>query len=286
MVTSGGTTTTWTVTRNIEGTTQATHTTSTPISIVITAGALDALRGQWNQYGTYASKPNSGMKTGDFYRCTDAPYSFFYNGSAWLPFIDPFPTSLTIPTQSMFSNDNVGSVITETVTNGSILMSATTGDGTTSTIRGRNVTLTSNSAFTCTIVYQPIITANNYNACGLYLDDGTKKYFFCTRYEASTGGAGLSGLDYSAYNTYNGANRWDCAWNYAANQYMWLKLQHASGTRYFSTSPDGGVNWYMLSSSQTTTTYLTPTKIGYCVRPQSTTFPCSMNVVSFSLTYP
>ena len=83
LVTSGGNLTTWTVTRGIEGTTIANHFTGAAIIVILTAGSLDALRTQWNGFGTYASKPTSGMKTGDRYRCTDSPYEYIYNGTTW-----------------------------------------------------------------------------------------------------------------------------------------------------------------------------------------------------------
>lgn len=47
LVTAGGTTTTWTVTRHIEGTTAASHISGDTIYIVMTAGGLTNLVGQW-----------------------------------------------------------------------------------------------------------------------------------------------------------------------------------------------------------------------------------------------
>jgi hypothetical protein len=86
LVTAGGTTTTWTVTRGIEGTVQATHYTGAPIAVILTAGAIDALRAQICQTGLAVSLPSSGMKAGDQYWCTDTVNTYVYNGTTWVIF--------------------------------------------------------------------------------------------------------------------------------------------------------------------------------------------------------
>lgn len=49
LVTAGGTTTTWTVTRGIEGTTASGHPILTPVHVVISAGSLDQIREDWRE---------------------------------------------------------------------------------------------------------------------------------------------------------------------------------------------------------------------------------------------
>lgn len=83
LVTAGGTTTTWTVTRGIEGSTAAAHVIGDVINIVLTATSLDQIRISVNGYGALASIPVSGMKLGDVYRCSDSPLEAVFDGSVW-----------------------------------------------------------------------------------------------------------------------------------------------------------------------------------------------------------
>lgn len=119
LVTAGGTTTTWTVTRGIEGTTAAAHSATETINVVLTAGALDGIRAAISQVGTYASKPSSGMKSGDRYRCTDSPYEYVYDGSAWQAFV--YGYNVTEPVLSNFTQVNVDHTTIDSTHGGLIL---------------------------------------------------------------------------------------------------------------------------------------------------------------------
>jgi hypothetical protein len=81
LVTSGGTTTSWTVTRGIEGTTAASHTAGTLIYVILTAGSLDQIRQDISGYGS--ALPSSGMKRGDQYVLSTTNMPYIYTGSAW-----------------------------------------------------------------------------------------------------------------------------------------------------------------------------------------------------------
>lgn len=79
--------TSWTVTRGAEGTTAAGHANGVDVNHVLTAGALDAIRTNISKVGTWSGIPSSGMKSGDQYTCTDAPYKAIYDGVSWRYFL-------------------------------------------------------------------------------------------------------------------------------------------------------------------------------------------------------
>lgn len=86
LVTAGGTTTTWTVTRAQESTTAVEHATGSVVRFILTAGAIDQLRTDMSGYGTYANLPSAANhKSGDRYQCSDSPLNFIHNGSLWVP---------------------------------------------------------------------------------------------------------------------------------------------------------------------------------------------------------
>jgi len=74
----------------------------------LTAAALNGIRSDISQIGTYANLPSSGMKKGDVYRCTDSVYEFRFDGTLWQPFIGG-NAELVLPPTSSWSWDNQGS---------------------------------------------------------------------------------------------------------------------------------------------------------------------------------
>lgn len=263
-----------------EGTATASKASGVRVSQVITAGVLDLIRSNMVTRDTYANLPSAGNKrAGDSFICTDAPYEFSHNGSIWVPRI-PGQGPVTIPDTSLFSWDNQGSVVSESSTHGFIHLVANNGDGATSVIRGRVATLSS-TTFTYTVLMAPFMTGVNYNSCGIYLDDGTKKFYFCVRFETV---AGFSGLTYNPYNTYNGANRWDVNTWVDFCKPVWMRIQQDGTNRFFQYSSTG-FTWYTLATHGQTT-FLTPSKVGYGARPQHASSPCEQSMLSLSITYP
>lgn len=82
LVTAGAGTTTWTVTRGIEGTTAASHANGAKVAQVLTAGALAWIKPTVSS-GPYASLPANPV-VGERYYCTDSPYILEWTGTEWL----------------------------------------------------------------------------------------------------------------------------------------------------------------------------------------------------------
>lgn len=74
--------TTWTVSRNVEGTTPATHTAGDNVDQILTAGAVTQYRADNVQRGNYASLPSAG-NAGAIYLGNDSPVAARDNGSVW-----------------------------------------------------------------------------------------------------------------------------------------------------------------------------------------------------------
>ncbi|MGC2150784.1 MAG: hypothetical protein WA618_01980 [Terriglobales bacterium] len=85
----------------------------------ITSGGVGALLAQANMTGTFASLPTTVPFAGARYKCTDAPYEFISNGSAWKAFYNGFPASL--PPSSGWTAENCLSPF-PTFTNGNAVI--------------------------------------------------------------------------------------------------------------------------------------------------------------------
>ena len=90
LVTAGGTTTSWTVTRAIEGSTATSHVVATAIYVIITAGSLDQIRQDMVGYGT--SLPGS-PKNGDTYVLTTTGTQYLYTSGVWQPVAYQYSTN-------------------------------------------------------------------------------------------------------------------------------------------------------------------------------------------------
>ena len=123
-VSSGGTGTSWTVIRGIEGTAAVGHTGGTGIHVVLTSTALDNIRKQISAVGTLANLPTSGMKSGDQYQTTDSPYRFIYDGSVWQAFVG----SVYIPTIMGSSFDTADTItLTGNISNSQVSIGVSAG---------------------------------------------------------------------------------------------------------------------------------------------------------------
>lgn len=79
---------------------------------------IDGIRSDQNQIGPIASRPTSGMKKGDRYKCSDSPYDYVYDGSVWQAFV--FGFQVTEPVLANFTQVNIGSSTLDTTQGGII----------------------------------------------------------------------------------------------------------------------------------------------------------------------
>jgi hypothetical protein len=247
-----------------EGTTAVNVGVSTPVTQVITTGALDGIRSDISQIGTYASLPSSGMIKGDRYRCTDSMYEFIYNGTIWVPFVGEHP-QLTIPPTSGWTWANQGSSSVDS-TKGYLYFKFN-GAGS-DNLRAYTRTLPS-TPYTMTIAVKgdwgTVAGGSTSLPLAIVISDGTKYIQFgIFLFEQQGGGPTpyLRLLQWSNTSTsgssYN--NVADVAWFTYFGRIMWLQLVDDGTNLTWNFSFDG-VHWTQFDQ-RARTNYLTPSTIG------------------------
>lgn len=90
-----------------EGSSAANHSSGASVYCILSAGGLAQILADMNQVGPYASRPTStsGARLGMRYRCTDSPYEYIFDGSAWQAFV--FGYNVTEPVLANFTQVNV-----------------------------------------------------------------------------------------------------------------------------------------------------------------------------------
>jgi hypothetical protein len=118
LVTAGGTSTSWTVTRSIEGSSAVSHSSGDLIYALITAGSLNQMRSDMSQQGTYADflALTGTPLDGDRFKQTDGPYEWIYSGanSSWTPFLLGRTTCVDPMDPILGQTTTLGAAITST----------------------------------------------------------------------------------------------------------------------------------------------------------------------------
>ena len=264
---------TFTVSPGQEGTSQAGHSNGATVAQVVTNQALQNFRADSDSFGTYAGTPSPTVQ-GRVFWPTDGPYLQLDTGSAMLPYGPVFP--VTVPNLTGYGYTNQGSS-TVTTTTGNAVMTAPAQASDNLRIFAKNIPST---PFTYTLgVIQTGPGLNNLRA-GLVITDGTK----CVD---------LAIFGNSPFLLING--KWTTVSAYSANYAMlsgtscvipggsliYLRLNDDGSTRTWSFSMDG--KNFVTVSTNGHTDFLTATKIGFFVNPNSgTTFTQTLNVLSIS----
>jgi hypothetical protein len=259
---SGAGNTTWTVTRGAEGTTAATHTNSTAVTHVLTAGAVDQIRSDLCQKGTYANLP-SASKNGIMYWSSNGPILSRDNGSTIDSFGPIYP--LTPPVLGNFTWVNQSSNGSATTTYGGIYLASAGG------VAGYDFKLLVNSApaapYKATMCLLP-----NGAPCGNNTFMG-----ICLRNSSSgkivTFGLGAGNAPFIR------ADKWDSPTALDSGYYsteswiipcpVWLQIYDDNTNRNFNTSADG--QNFALAYQIGRTDFITPDQVGFHIGDQSGT---------------
>ena len=270
-VSSGGTGTSWTVIRGIEGTAAVGHTAGTAMHIVLTSTAIDNLRTQWSGIGTYANLPSSGMKSGDRYKCTDSKLEMIYNGSSWNTFV--MGNLVALPNDSAMSWVNQGTATSDSTSGRCFLTTPNVGGD---NLRCRVLSLPS-TPYTLEIGFMPLMFPVAYATCGMILRD-------------SSGGKIRSiGVQYQGSGTINLYN-WNSATSSAGNVLSSNTSPEGSDLFFFKLYDDGttrstywsndGQDWIQIHS-EANGTWVVPNQYGYMVTGEANGFPAAMSVYHF-----
>lgn len=261
---SGGT---FTVTRGIEGSTAASHLTGAIVAQVLTAGAVDAIRTNVSNEGTFANLPSSG-KTGDQYRCTDQPYGLLYNGSSWDNF---YSTPINAgPLSNWTWVNQTSNSVTASATDANGVVSITIPDC--STLNWRLLTKSVASTPYSYIGYFRHVTFNkNSQTTGMYFYDGTKLMGLELLSQANAN-IWLRVEKLTNVNTDNStvANLGQSGGAFTTplqpstlQSGVWLRLRNDATDIYFDWSLTGSKgDWFNLYS-EAVGSFITPTKVGF-----------------------
>ena len=134
----------------------------------LTPGAMDQLRSDFQQFGTFANLPSTtGQKTGNRYKCTDAPFDYIFDGSAWQAYLNGMQVT-PIVTGNWTT---LGSGGTRTDNSGSISIIGTTGGS--GNVYGVYATVAAGD-FTKYLALNMATPNGNFANCMVGFTDGTK----------------------------------------------------------------------------------------------------------------
>ncbi|MHB9044419.1 MAG: hypothetical protein ACYC35_00615 [Pirellulales bacterium] len=258
--------TTLTVARGQEGTAAASHTSSTAVYHILTAGALDAHdQNDMAAYNTFANRPAAGTP-GRIFLPTDGLFIERDNGSIWEKFGPIWP--MTPPLAADFPTWlNQGSS-TFTDIKGAIFFNCVV--ATSATIRGRVKTYPS-TPFTVEMACLPNTIAYGSSSdvvVGLCIRDSGTGKFQCYGPGGYGYNMGIKGYSYSSYTaSATSITGWPADQHYSESALCWLKYADNGTNRVISTSVDG-YTWTQLVSL-TSADYLTPNQIGICAQAKS-----------------
>ena len=277
-VTSGGTTTTWNVTRNMEGTSVSGHSAGVPIIMVLTSGSLDALRSQWSGVGTFANRPTTGMKKGDTYQCTDSSYLYVYDGASWTVFWGTMKGMVPPPSASSLTWANQGGA-TAVNTDGTLFITAPTNSQ--DSLRYLYKSYPVSTPFTFTVGLTVNFPGVDYCRAGIGISDGTK--IFTHSLLCYHGYSGFWGTEYCQWSILNngsvsGQSFITTGPNPTASPVYLSVTDNGSNVLFYAGTDLTDLTRYQISSVGRTS-YLTPTQIGVFLDTYNTTYASSMRII-------
>lgn len=279
--------TTFTVSRGVEGTTAASHSSGATVTQVLSRDGLLSLGSQIHASDSYFALPSSSIPGRTFWP-TNGSTLFRDDGSLWHPFGPSFPMTSLIDSQ--FSWVNQGSATLDLSHGGAIL--ATPAGAATDNLHLRMKTIPS-APYTITMACIPLIPfPSNFNACGLALrDSGTGKIITFAVSSDSTQvptNLVLSGIKWTDATTFSAfytltptaAADYASLVGFRLGPCLWLQIKDDNSNRSLRISNDG-ISFQSLHSVGRTD-FITPDQIGFFVNQQNASFGLSLNVLSWT----
>lgn len=259
--------TTFTVVRAQEGTQAASHTSTTPVYHVLTAGALDAHdQNDLAAYDTYANRPAAGTP-GRIFLPSDGLFIERDNGAAWEKFGPIWP--MTPPVAADFPTwlnqnaatflDNKGAPYFYCPNNSTALIRA----------RLKAYPAAPFTVETAFLVHAWPYSAGSHVVCGLGIRDSTSGKLQCYGPGGSTSySIYMQGYSYaSATSSATSITGWPSSPHCTDTPLCWLKYSDNGTNRVISTSVNGYTWTQLISLSYTD--YLTPNQIGFITQAYS-----------------
>jgi hypothetical protein len=274
-----------TVTRGAENTTAASHTNSTVVNHIYTAGAMNQAISDNFQIGTVGNfNTNFPLpeKQGRLFVPTDGFFAYHDNASTWTAFGPIFPINPP-PLGNYFTGINLNLPIYQE--NNGTLFVGVDGAG----HFNRWVTTLPSTPYTVTMALTPLVPtwAGDYPAGGLLLRDGLSpgnghNIHFEYQYRSDSG---IWHFRYGRYcNDVGSACYQGEPFVYRApmmGTLIWIRIKDTGTTRSFLYSTNGQ-HWLEMYS-EATNTYITPTQAGFAVGTHSSVFRSSMTIFHWDL---
>jgi hypothetical protein len=253
-----------------EGTTAASRTIGTPITHVLTAGAMRSMFGDYLSVGPFASRPASPF-AGFRYKATDSPVDSVYDGTNWNDFVRD--SKVTLPINGNFSWINQGSA-TVADNGGGVILS--TPNDTSESLHIRKVASLA-PPYTVELGYENLCFPKNSALCGLCVGDSVSTKIITLINEASNFAQELNIDQWSSptnsFNQLVGGNQT------IPIKLVFLKMHNDGTNRLYSWSNDGQ-NWVQIYS-EGNTTFITENYVGFGVATENNGLPAAMQVYHF-----
>ena len=247
-------------TSGFDGSTPVSVASGTQVTEVITAGVFQDLLSAAGAitFGAIASLPGTVPVSGTLYICTDSPYSFLSNGSAWLAFV--FGNPVTRPLLANFTQVNAG-LTTFTTSGGGIGMLSTVASG--DNVQWCSQALPSAPYF-IDIAFNIAMGGNTGNF-GLGVSDGTKLSMITFGWESGTPNwvKRVQFNNQTSFNN-NAAAGGITVWN---SPMVWLRIQDDGTHLTYFYSPDGIVWIQVIQEARAA--FLTPSVAIFGIDPVS-----------------
>jgi len=267
LVTAGAGTTTWTVARGAEGTTNVAHSSGATVTHILTAGAIAQMRADDVPTAAFAGIPAAAIQ-GRIFLPSDGFALLRDTGAAWVPWGPIFPVA-TPPTTG-WSWDNQGGASVDEALGGIYLLDPVDGAG---ELRVRYRTAPA-PPYTITVAILPHQYHVDYSSVGLCCRQSSDGKIISYAFGESS--------DVIRVQYWTAANSWSANGALSAIALfgiLWLRLADNNTNRILSWSLDGQ-HWHVLLT-ETRSTHLTADQAGIFVKPQNGNYPAGMTLLSW-----
>lgn len=238
----------------------------------LTVGGMDQIRTDISMLGTFANLPVPGVAflvEGQRYKCTDAPYEFIYNGSAWIPFVNGFECVLP---ENVFTWANQGGASVSFVSG--FAQVSIPGAGSTN-LRVQFATQPS-TPYTIDVILSADLVTSESDSIGIGFYDGTKLSLM-TIFGGTLGSEpGYQQVDYNSVTSFNAAN---VTLGSISTPFSiaFLRINNDGTNLHFYIG--NGYSWYLVRTVAIGS-FLTPTDVCYVGNSQDSN-PVVFNIISW-----
>lgn len=249
-----------------------THAGGSIVSHDITVGGMNQIRKDLNRFIFSGALPTDG-RSGDLLFPTDDVVISGYNGTVFVPGLIGLPKRGN-PNSQTWSALGAGATIT--ARSQSILLQGTAAAG--ASIQGQTMAVPA-TPYTIIASLIPLIPDAGFAHAGICLTDGTKVSDIGLISEGSQR-THITGNHWNSVTSFNGGLSFVPPIAAGALSMITLAISDDGTNKKFGVSPDGGV-FIQSVFSETHANFLTPTRVGYFVDPNSSSQVISMVLLNW-----